>query len=100
MRPPFISDCASNTTGQDAGPVSSSTTRCTHPTRSLRALGLKPRTLHSLRRADVRSVARLCELSEHELLLIPGIGRGSITAITSALASRSLSLHGDDHGRD
>jgi DNA-directed RNA polymerase alpha subunit len=65
----------------------------------LRVLGLTPRTLHSLHRADVQSVRQLCTLSEHQLLLISGIGRGSIDAIRVALARRGLSLHGEDHAR-
>jgi DNA-directed RNA polymerase alpha subunit len=65
----------------------------------LRVLGLTPRTLHSLHRADVQSVRQLCTLSEHQLLLISGIGRGSIDAIRIALARQGLSLHGEDHAR-
>ncbi|WP_244829200.1 DNA-directed RNA polymerase subunit alpha C-terminal domain-containing protein [Caballeronia sp. TF1N1] len=95
MQPPFKLDCTSDVSGHGVDAVSSSATSCVHATRSLRALGLKPRTLHSLRRAGVRSVRGLCELSEHELLLIPGIGHGSIVAITAALGSCSLSLDQD-----
>jgi DNA-directed RNA polymerase alpha subunit len=63
----------------------------------LRVLGLTPRTLHSLHRADVQSVRQLCALNEHDLLLISGIGQGSIKAIRIALARRGLTLRGEDH---
>jgi len=96
MLPPFIPHCVSDGARQNVRALTSLATHTVHPTRSLRALGLKPRTVHALRRAGVRSVPRLRELSEHELLLIPGIGHGSTLAIRSALACRSLSLDGDD----
>ncbi|WP_196486220.1 MULTISPECIES: DNA-directed RNA polymerase subunit alpha C-terminal domain-containing protein [Burkholderia cepacia complex] len=65
------------------------------PRQLLRMLRLAPRVEHALKRAGIRTIPSLCLRSERELLLISGLGRTSLGAITAALSARGLSLRDD-----
>lgn len=55
-------------------------------------LGLSPRVISALERADVRGLAELLGTSPSELILIKSLGIGSVLAIVRALKEHGLRL--------